>query len=209
MPYMPFSATTPVRYPLTTGAFVCAVALGVWSIVTVFSGSRYIGALNFVDATTPLMISVLLLRGIYALRAAPDLKIFSITLICALSFVYTFEAVYKFFFFGWVPKPPELRELLLQIATGLTVLVAFQSRDLRLSGLSKLFLALYALTMLFWWSIGYPQLDSPPHMVQYITLHVSTETVYVINRFAKLFLFVAFFFFYEPGRRQMPPGSAA
>ena len=199
----PFAAVA--RYPLTTGSLVCAVALGGWSIVTLFSGSRYIGALNSVDATTPLMISVLLLRGIYALRAEPDLKIFSISLIGALSFIYTFEAIYKFFFFGWVPKSAELRELLLQIATALTVLVAFQSRALRLSGLSKLFLGLYAVTMLFWWLIGYPQLDSPPHMVQYITLHVSTETVYIINRAAKLFLFVAFFFFYQAERR--PAGS--
>lgn len=184
------------RYPLTSFAFATAVGLATWSMLTIFSGSRYIGALAGTDATTPLMTAALLFRGIYSLRAAPDLKIFAVSLIVALSFLYTFEAIYKFLFFGWRWAPGELRELLLQVATSLTVLVAFQSRDLRLGGASKLFAGLFAATMIFWLLIGYPQGDTGYHSAQYIPINPSNEALYAIGRFAKFSLFLAFFSFY-------------
>ena len=201
--------TDPARRPLTAATTLFAFALGGWAVVTLLMGSRYIVALNSVDATTPLMISILLLRGVYAQRAEPDLRIVSVSLIGALSFIYAFEAIYKFLFMGWVHHSPELRELLLQIATALTVLLPFQIRALRLSRASIVLLVLFAGTMLFWWLIGYPQLDTPPRMVQYIVLPVSKQTVYLINRGAKFFLFAAYFFFYQRDQRGMGAGMSA
>lgn len=159
------------------------------------------------------MIGVLWIRGVYALDGRTDLQTFSLSLILALAFVLGFEAIYKFLFFGWVLKPDELRTLLLQSATALTVLVGFAYGDFSFTQWSKIFLALFLLTMLFWFLCGYPQLFEMPQDHSYfvfgmefksyprlIPLSLTYEQIYVVNRLAKGLLCASCFFLVTRGR---------
>lgn len=169
----------------------------------------YVDALDNVDVTTVLMISLLLLKGVYVYKDRSDLKAFSLALINALSFIFLFEAVYKFFFFSWVVDSPELRELLLQIASALTVLAGFAFEEFSLNRRAMLFLIIYSFLMLIWVLVGYPQLfEMPTDTVevlgmeingypQIIQINLSKTEVYILNRAAKIMLFLGYFFIYD------------
>ena len=110
------------------------------------------------------------------------------------------KSIYKFLFFGWRYNPAELRELLLQIAATLTILLGFYYGDFRLGRRSLVFAFLFAATMVVWMSIDYPQLLMGRVRAPWLDIEVSKETIYMINRLAKGFLFLAYLFLYSDQR---------
>jgi hypothetical protein len=188
-------------------AAVPAIGL-VYSLFRILSSGPYLAELDWVDATTVLMISLLVGRGVYVFRAEPPLKVVSVCLLNAFSFIYCFESIYKSLFFGWAHKPGELRDLLLQIAATLTILLGFHYGDFRLSRRSLAAGLLFAATMVMWISIGYPQLFMGRVYPPWLVVDVSRETIYLINRLAKGFLCLAYLFLYSDPRtlRNAPDG---
>ena len=185
-----------------------AVAGTIYALLNIISGNRYIEKLNWVDATTVLMISVLLFRGLAVLESAPDLTRFAVPLVNALSFIYAFESIYKFLFFGWAINPAELRELLLQIAITLSILLGFYHGDFEFTRASKLWGIAFLLTMVLWVAIGFPQLfdlemSGYPRL---ITLNLPQDAVWAINRLAKVFLFFCYLYLYAKPNNIKPPG---
>jgi hypothetical protein len=178
----------------------------VYSLYRLLSSGPLLPELYWVDATTVLMISLLLGRGIYVFRAEPPLKIIAVSLLDAFSFIYCFESIYKFLFLGWRSNPAELRELLLQIAATGTILLGFYYGDFRLGPRSLVFASLFAATMALWMAIGYPQLFMGRVYTPLLAVEVSQETVYLINRAAKGFLFLAYLFLYAD--RQTPRNAS-
>jgi hypothetical protein len=174
---------------------IAAIGL-LYSLGSILTGTRYAAPLNWVDMSTVLFISLLLGRGAYAFRAEPPLKAISLCLLNVFSFIYCFESVYKFLFFGWLHQPAELRDLLLQAAATLTILLGFHYRDFVLTRRSMVFAALYLATMGAWLSFGYPQLFMGRVYPAWLDIAVTPPAVYVINRVAKGFLFLAYFFLY-------------
>jgi hypothetical protein len=174
-----------------------------YSLYSILAGSPYLEALNWVDATTVLFISLLAYKGIYVFRHAAPLKVAAICLLNAFSFIYCFEGVYKFLFLGWLYSSAELREMLLQGAAALTPLLGFYYGDFKPKRFSLIFAILFAATMAFWALVGYPQLFMGKVYAARIPIDISHQTVYVVNRAAKAFLFLAYFFLYsnESSRR--------
>jgi len=169
----------------------------IYSLYSMATGKLYVEELNWVDVTTVLFLSLLLFRGIYVFRKAPLLKILALCLLNTFSFIYCFESIYKFLFLGWLYSSAELRELLLQGVATLTPLLGFHYGDYKLNPRSLLFACLFAATMTLWVAIGYPQLFMGRVHPAWIDLEVSRTTVYVINRLAKFFLFLAYFFLFS------------
>ena len=169
----------------------------IYSLYSILAGKLYLEELHWVDVTTVLFLSLLTYRGIYVVRKAPLLKIVALCLLNAFSFIYCFESIYKLLFLGWLYSSAELRELLLQGVAALTPLLAFYYGDFKLGRRSLLFALLFAAMMAFWVAIGYPQLFMGRVHSAWIDLEVSQTCVYVINRSAKFFLFLAYFFFYS------------
>jgi hypothetical protein len=87
--------------------------------------------------------------------------------------------------------------LLLQGAATLTPLLGFHYGDYKLNPRSLLFAFLFVATMAFWVAIGYPQLFMGRVHTAWLNLEVNRTTVYIINRLAKFFLFLAYFFLYS------------
>lgn len=190
----PEQRTVPLLL-LTVAAI--GVAYSLWCILV---GTRYSAMLGWVDVSTILFVSLLLGRGAYTLRAEPPLKIVSLCLLNAFSFIYCFESIYKFLFFGWLHKPAEFRELLLQMAAALTILLGFHYGDFVLNPRSATFAVLFAVTMGVWVSVGYPQLYMGKVHSPLLDVAVSEQGTYVINRLAKGLLFLAYFFLYDDRR---------
>jgi hypothetical protein len=182
--------------PLSLATAALCLATIAFALSQRLAGNMYLEQLHNIDAFTPVMISALMLRGLWALRQDTDLQAVSISLITALSFVFVYEAVYKILFY----LPPktisseELREFLIHSGTGLTVLAGFAFGKLRLSRVSLLLLGAFALLYTFWLLSGFPQID---HVDSYypavIPVPFTWNTIYAVNRSTKVILFLAYF----------------
>lgn len=196
--------STWIHRPFSVIALLLSAGLVIYPLIQMIKGASYFEPLNYIDNTTLLMIGLLVCRGVTAARKDTDLQAVSLALISSLSFVFTFESIYKFSFY-WNPlkmPPDELRSLVVQIATSGTILAGFAFGKLRWSRASWGFALLFALGWAFWVLIGYPQIFNPqPQLFPLIQIPISRAGIYFFNRALKFDLFLLFFSFY-PGRNE-------
>jgi len=181
--------------------FVTLVALSILSLVVyeIINGNIYIAQLNFVDATTLAMVAFLLLRAVTKLHSASDLVTISIALVSSLSFLFSYEAIYKwsFYILPWKIPAAELRELLLQIGVGLILLTGFAFEVFKLRRASQIMLGLFIATWLFWLAVGFPQLwDGANIYHAVLDLPMSWTMIFVLNRVTKFVWFMFYFWLY-------------
>ncbi len=190
----------PLSFAVGAGAALVIVAALVFRI----EGHMLIGALDNMDTFTPVMISILILRGLYAMRRDTDLQAVSMSLIAALSFIFIYEAIYKISFYIVKPMPPaELREFLIQCGIALTAVSGFAFGKFHFSKWSRIFAAAFVALYAFWMLIGYPQVQLAGNTYwTIIPVHLSWDMVYVVNRGTKVLMFLTYLFFYS-GRHQM------
>jgi hypothetical protein len=188
---------------LVTLLFVVAAAGCGYAVRVLWQGETLAPELGYADWLTVIFISLLVARGAYVFRAGPPLKTLALCVTNPFSFIFCFEAIYKYLFQGWLYKSIEMREMLLQFAATATILLGFHYGDFRLNRRSVIFGVLFGLTMAFWVAIGYPQLFMGKVFTPWLPIEVSRDTVYVINRMAKGFLFLAYFFLYYAGPRRI------
>ena len=180
---------------------------GVFSALLIFIphyqrtiGNVFIEELNYVDGTTLIMVGILLLRGIVSRIQDTDLQAFSIAIISALSFVFTFEAIYKlsFYAFPWRMPPGELREFVIQVGIALTVLTGFAFDKFRVTKLTWIFGFVFVAGWIFWLMVGFPQLnDGENFYPAFVKVQFSWDLIYVLNRALKILLFLIFYSFYR------------
>jgi hypothetical protein len=189
-----------LRRPLSMAVTVMAGIVILVSLYLRFSGHMLLSQLDNLDAFTPVMLSILMLRGIYTLRNDTDLQAVSISLVSAVSFIFIYEAIYKLSFYSpWRLMPPtELREFIIQVGIALTALVGFAFGKFHLSKWSRIFLVAFVLLYAFWMLIGYPQVNTGANVYWVIIpVRYTWDMIYVINRGTKVLMFFAYFFFYS------------
>jgi hypothetical protein len=189
-----------IQRPLSfvTGLFASLVILAGLSLR--LAGNMYLEQLNWIDAFTPVMIGILLLRALFSMREDTDLQAVSIALIGALSFIFIYEAIYKlsFWAFPWRMPPAELRDFLIQTGTALTALAGFAFGKFKLTRPSLIFLALFVLLYVFWLLVGFPQVDNGLNVYNaVIKIPFTWNMIYAVNRGTKVLMFLAYFFFYS------------
>jgi hypothetical protein len=185
--------------PLSVLAALAALLVILLPLRQIINGNNYYQPLNNIDGTTLIMIGVLLLRGISAGWRDSDLQAVSIALIGALSFVFTFEAIYKwsFYLLPWKIPPEELRELVIQLGISATVLAGFAFGKFKWNRFSLITAGVFAAGWIFWLLVGYPQIFSDRTMFQAVmNITLSHDVIYALNRFEKFALFLVFFSFY-------------
>ncbi len=163
------------------------------------AGDMYLRQLNWVDTFTPVMIGILLLRGVFSLRQDSDLQAISIALIGALSFIFIYEAIYKLSFYTlpWRMPPSELRDFTIQVGIALTALAGFGFGKFRLTRWSVIFLGLFILLYTFWLLAGFPQVDNGrDYYPAVINIPFTWNMIYAVNRGTKVLMFLTYFFFY-------------
>ncbi len=194
-----------LRRPLSLAVAAGAVLIILVSLYLRFSGHMLLGQLDDMDAFTPVMISILILRGLYAMRNDTDLQAVSISLIAALSFIFIYEAIYKLSFYppSRPMPPPELRDFLIQLGTALTAAVGFAFGKFHFSRWSKISLAAFVLLYAFWMLIGYPQVNTSANVYWVIIpVHYTWDMIYFINRGTKVLMFFTYLFFYSKDRQR-------
>lgn len=164
-------------------------------------GIVYLEQLNWVDGTTIIMVGILLVRGV-VLRweSDTDLQAVSIALIGALSFIFTYEALYKlsFYTFPWRMPGAELRQFVIQVGIALTALVGFAFGKFSVSRLSNVFTGLFIACWIIWLLIGFPQLESGKNFYPVIiNVPMPIDMIYLIGRATKVALFLVYIFLYN------------
>ena len=94
------------RLMIVAGLLTPAGIAALFTLYVLLSGQLYLRQLNWVDATTVLMAAALYSRGILKFGQESLFKAFGLSLVGAFSFIYAFEAVYKFVFLGWLKHDP-------------------------------------------------------------------------------------------------------
>jgi len=185
--------------PFSLLATVAALSFSGLALFNLSTGNLYVARLNYVDATSLIMVAILIFRAVTKLHSASDLETISITLVSSLSFVFSYEAIYKwsFYIFPWKIPAPELRELLLQAGVGLTLLTGFAQQVFKLSRVNRIFLDFFFVAWLFWLAVGFPQLWSGINIHEsVIVLPLNRNMIYVLNRVTKIMWFMFYYLLY-------------
>jgi hypothetical protein len=189
-----------IRRPLSFATGALAVLVILTALYMRLRGYMYLGQLDYIDTFTPVMIGVLMLRGILTLRRDTDLQAVSIALIGALSFIFIYEAIYKLSFYAppYVMPAAEFREFLIQTGIALTATAGFAFGKFRLSRPSIIFLCGFVFLYGFWFLAGYPQIDTGKNVYPVvINIPFGWNLIYTVNRGTKVLMFLAYFFFYD------------
>jgi hypothetical protein len=185
--------------PLTISATLISISAIGYAVFQLVREGVYIERLNYLDSTTLILVALLMLRSATKLKAESDLQTVSLGIIACVSFVFGFEAIYKLSFYGlpWRMPPAELREFIIQVGVSLVALAGFAHGEFVFTRGSKIALAIFALSWLFWLAVGFPQLwDAQPQFEALIDLPLTPIMVYSLNRAAKVALFLVYFFLY-------------
>ena len=165
------------------------------------NGIVYLEQLNWVDGTTIIMVGILLVRGVvFCWESDTDLQAVSIALIGTLSFIFTYEALYKLSFhtFPWRMPGTEFREFVIQIGIALTVLVGFAYDKFSVSRLSKVFISIFVASWIVWLLVGFPQLESGKNFYPgIINFPMTPDMIYLLGRAPKVALCLVYIFLYK------------
>ncbi len=188
-----------MKKPISLLVLSTALVLLGLTLFELVRGNLYLARLNYVDITTLAMVAFLLIRAVTKLHSASDLETISIALVSSLSFIFSYEAIYKwsFYFIPWKMPAQEIRELLLQVAVGLTLMTGFAQQVFKISRVNQILFGLFIATWLFWLSIGFPQIwDGERIHYAVIDLSLSKNMIYALNRITKVVLFMFYYCLY-------------
>ncbi len=207
-----------VRRPLSFAIAAMSILIILVALVyRLIGGHILIGALDNLDAFTPVMLSILMLRGLWSMRKDTDLQAVSVALIVALSFIFIYEAIYKISLYmpPWTITPTDLREFLIQCGIALTVVAGFAFGKLHFSKWSLAFAVAFVLLYSFWMLAGFPQVNTnaDAHWM-ILPMHWTWDRIYIVNRGTKVLMFFTYLFFYSNGKstaeanvEKIPAGS--
>jgi hypothetical protein len=190
---------TGLQRPLGTLTAVVAGWMIIYSLFKLTTGNLYLEQLNYVDSTTITMVGILLLRGVLRLRHGSDGQAVAIALIGALSFVFSFEALFKlsFYAFPWRMSPAELREFIIQVGIALTALAGFAFGQFRITKASLVLVIVFALCWTIWLAVGFPQLTTGKDFyAPLIDVPLTLPMIYILNRITKIALCLVYYFLY-------------
>ena len=196
------------KKPLSTLAAVGALGAILYGILQLAQKNLYLERLNYVDNTTLLLLGLLMLRGVSGLREESDLQTVSLALIACVSFIFGYEAIYKwsFYFAPWRMPPAELREFLIQAGTSLVFLAGFAQKKFSFTRGNVLAGALFAALWITWLLIGFPQIsDGQPQHGVILPLSLSGDLIYYLNRGTKVAFFLIYFFLFRRAQSSRIP----
>jgi hypothetical protein len=188
-----------LKKPLSLLSAVIALGTILYVIFQLIRGQIYLERLNDIDGTTLILVALLMLRGVYRLREEADLQTVSLSLIASVSFIFGFEAIYKwsFYFYPWRMPPAELREFIVQVGVSLVVLAGFGQKKFRFTRGSWMALAIFIALWGFWLMVGFPQLwDGQARYLAILPVHLSWNMIYLLNRCVKAAFMMVYYFLF-------------
>src|SRR5262245_18354213 len=175
--------------PLSLLAALLAVLLIVYEVIQIACGHLYQEALNRMDGTTLVELGILTLLGVFTLRDQSDLQAVSFTLVAGLSFIFIYEAIYKWSFylapFRMHMPAAEFREFVIQSGIAASILTGFADGFFKLKKWTFVWLGLFIILYGFWLLVGFPQITGGSFSPQIIPINFTHDVTYVVNRSTK------------------------
>ena len=197
-----------LKRPLSLTAAILATLLIIYEVIQILSGHLYQKALDKMDGTTLVELGILALLGVFALRDKTDLQAVSFTLVAGLSFIFIYEAIYKWSFylapFRMAMPPPEFREFVIQVGIAATILTGFAEGFFRLKKWTFVWLGLFVVLYVFWMLVGFPQITGGSFAPQVVPINFTHDITYVVNRATKFLMYLAYLTLFPPLQR---PGN--
>ena len=194
-----------LKRPLSLAVAILAILLIVYEVIQIASGNLYQEALNRMDGTTLVELGILALLGVFTLRHLTDLQAVSFTLVAGLSFIFIYEAIYKWSFylapFRMAMPPPEFREFVIQSGIAATILTGFASGFFSLKKWTFIWLGVFVVLYVFWILVGFPQITGGSFTPQVIPIDLTYDMNYLLNRATKLAMFLAYLTIFPPLRK--------
>jgi hypothetical protein len=185
-----------LKRPLSLIAAILAALLIIYELIQIASGALYQSALNNMDGTTLVELGILMLLGVFTLRDQTDLQAVSFTLVAGLSFIFIYEAIYKWSFylapFRMDMPPAEFREFVIQCGIAASILTGFAVGFFKLTKWTFIWLGLFVVLYVFWMLVGFPQVTGGSFSPQVIPINFTHDMTYVVNRSTKLLMFLAY-----------------
>ena len=200
-----------LKRPLSLIAAILAVLLIIYELIQIAGGALYQSALNNMDGTTLVELGILMLLGVFTLRDQTDLQAVSFTLVAGLSFIFIYEAIYKWSFylapFRMDMPPAEFREFVIQCGIAVSILTGFAVGFFKLTKWTFIWLGLFVVLYVFWMLVGFPQITGGSFSPQVIPINFTHDITYVVNRSTKLLMFLAYLTLFPSLRkaRNEPP----
>ena len=196
---------TMLKRPLSLIAATLAILLIIYEVIQIASGHLYQKALDQMDGTTLIELGLLTLLGVFTLRRQTDLQAVSFTLVAGLSFIFIYEAIYKWSFFlapfRMAMPPPELREFVIQSGIAATILTGFANGFFTLKRWTFVWLVLFVLLYAFWLLVGFPQITGESFFPPVIHINFTHEMTYALNRSTKFLMYLAYLTLFPPLRK--------
>jgi hypothetical protein len=157
------------------------------------------------DGTTLIELGILTLLGAFTLRGQTDLQAVSFTLVAGLSFIFIYEAIYKWSFFlapfRMRMPPAELREFVIQVGIAATVLTGFASGFFTLKKWTLIWLGTFVFLYVFWILVGFPQITGESFYRPVIPIDFTHDMTYILNRSTKFVMYLAYLSMFPPLKR--------
>jgi hypothetical protein len=183
-----------LKRPLSMNVAIISVILILYESIQIATGHLY--TVSLVDGTTIIELGILALLGMYTLSDQTDLQAVSFTLVAGLSFIFIYEAIYKWSFYlapFRLPMPPsELREFIIYMGIAATILTGFAVGYFGLKKWTFIWLGIFILLWTFWLLIGFPQISGGSFTPQVIHIDLTRGMNYVLNRATKLAMYLAY-----------------
>jgi hypothetical protein len=205
---------TLLKRPLSLLAGILALLLIVYELMQIATGHVYQKALDKMDGTTLVELGILMLLGLLTLRDQTDLQAVSFTFVAGLSFIFIYEAIYKWSFYmvpfrAHIQMPPqEVREFIIQAGIAATILTGFANHYFRLKKWTFVWLGAFVVLYVFWMLVGFPQITNETFYPQVIHVNFTHEMTYAINRGTKFFMYMAYLTLFPPLRKPGGPSNA-
>jgi len=194
-----------LKRPLSLTAVVLALLLIVYEVIQIAGGHLYQKALDKMDGTTLVGLGILTLLGVYTLRDQTDLQAVSFTLVVGLSFIFIYEAIYKWSFyltpFRLHMPPTEFREFVIHVGIAATILTGFANGFFTLKKWTFLWLGVFVVLWIFWLLVGFPQITGKVMYQQVVHINFTRDMAYVLNRGTKAAMYLAYLTLLPPLRK--------
>ena len=195
-------------YKVTLTAAVLLTALSVYAgLLMIGKGYYYWSSFFHAQSSSTIFFSLVFLGVAVQLarKGVPDLETFSVALASTISAIWLYELIYHYSFIGYFNffrypffQFSDASSLLMDGALSLLILVGYKyihvKRNYAFWGLFLVFLTLYG----SWFLLGFPQYtDRTFKLEQLIYVQDPFAAAFMLDRFSKLFLCVAWVFLYS------------
>jgi len=191
------------EYRLSATFSVLLFALSVYALILIFEDHFWTPFFGAQSSSVVFFSIVFIGVVIHLIRMrTSDLECFSTALATTFSVIWFYELIYHYSFPGDYSEFVNLQFNTFIMETGLTLLVLVGYRRIRIrrNNYFVFMVMVFSILYVLWLVIGFPQYDGTFQLPRFLNIQNPFLAGYVLNRFSKLFLCLAWVSLYRVKR---------